>query len=127
MTTGPSSYSLPSPPVGTNALSVHFCKTFLRQFHNLRGDETQRILDAIEKTAAMSGHPPEVVAKTLVENGLRAQKESFPNAFVAEIEKGTQMPRWAMPVGARHHNDLLDMWGQPRPLRRQRPRIKSHR
>ena len=101
MTLGPSSYSLPSPPVGADALSVHFCKTFLRQFHNLRGDETQRILDAIEKTAAMSGHPPEEVAKTLVENGLRAGKESFPGAFVEEMEKGNRMPKWATPRAPR--------------------------
>ncbi len=125
MTLGPSSYSLPSPPVGADALSVHFCKTFLRQFHNLRGDETQRILDAIEKTAAMSGHPPEEVAKTLVENGLRAGKESFPGAFVEEMEKGNRMPKWATPVRPEHHDALMRAWGQPKPMRRRQPRIKS--
>lgn len=119
-----SSYSLPHPPLGTNALSVHFCKTFLRQFHSLHGSDDKRICTAIEKTAALSGHAPEAVAKTLVENGLRAGRDCFPEAFVMQMEKGKHLPIWAMPVKAQHHHELLDLWGRHRPVHMRKPRLR---
>lgn len=112
--TSPRSYSLPAPPDGANTLTLHFCKTFLHEFQALRGaDDYYRIYLAIEKTAALSGHAPELVAKTLVENGLRAGRESFPGAFVQAIESGAHMPHWAAPVSGENHRDLLGFWRKP--------------
>ena len=110
----PHSYSLPAVPEGANTLTLHFCKTFLHQFRTLHGlDDYYRIYMAIEKTAALSGHAPELVAKTLVENGLRAGRESFPGAFVAAMENGARMPHWAAPVSRDNHRELLGFWRKP--------------
>lgn len=108
------SYSLPTPPEGANTLTLHFCKTFMHEFQSLRGaDDYYRIYLAIEKTAARSGHAPELVAKTLVENGLRAGRESFPGRFVTAIESGARMPHWAAPVSGENHRELLSFWRKP--------------
>lgn len=108
------SYSLPAVPENAGALDVHFCKTFLHQFRALPGaDDYYRIYMAIEKTAALSGHAPEMVAKTLVENGLRAGRESFPGAFVEAMETDARMPHWAAPVSRDNHRELLGFWRKP--------------
>lgn len=110
----PRSYNLPAVPEKGSALELHFCKTFLHQFSTLRGrDDNHRIYTAIEKTAALSGHAPEAVAKVLVEQGLRAARESFPEGFISAIESGARLPHWAAPVSRENHRDLLGFWRKP--------------
>ncbi len=110
----PRPYSLPAVPEKASALELHFCKTFLHQFSTLRGrDDNHRIYMAIEKTAALSGHAPEVVAKTLVEQGLRAERDSFPGAFIEAMETGARMPHWAAPVSRENYCELLGLWRKP--------------
>lgn len=127
MTQGSSTYSLPQPPIGTNALNIHFCKTFLRQFHSLHGSDKRRICTAIEKTAALSGHTPEIVAKTLVENGLRAGRDCFPESFVTQMEKIQPLPAWTMAVQSTHHHELLHLWGHQRPIGMNKPRLRRRK
>lgn len=110
----PRPYSLPAVPEKGSALELHFCKTFLHQFSTLRGrDDNYRIYMAIEKTAALSGHAPEVVAKTLVEQGLRAGRDSFPGAFVEAMETGARMPHWTAPISRENYRELLGLWRKP--------------
>lgn len=67
-------------------------------------DET-RVLSAIGKAGDMSGHSCGVVAKTLVDQGLRAGRESFPKEFLDYMDTATLR-------GSLNHaqNDLYNFW-----------------
>lgn len=122
------SYRLPQPPAGSNALDIHFCKTFLHQLQAApQNHMPARISAAIEKTAALSGHTPEHVAKTLVEHGLRADRSCFPAAFVEGIEKTIHLPSWAAPLTPKARQELLGLWQQRLQPPASRQRLKRLR
>ena len=75
-----------------------------------RDDTYFRIYTAIEKTANKTGSPPEVVARALVESGLRAAKESFPGNFVAQVEKNSHAPKWNLTSTTEQQRELLSFW-----------------
>ena len=105
-------FALPNPATGADTLTKHFCTHFLHEFQSLRTKESYfRIYTAIEKTAAKTGNAPDVVARALVESGLRASKESFPGSFVSAIEQRREMPRWNLAAMTPQQRELMHFWG----------------
>ena len=108
----PQEFSLPTTPQQADTLTKHFCTHFLHEFQSSRGTDSYfRIYTAIEKTASKTGNAPEVVARALVESGLRASKESFPGSFVSAIEQRRATPHWNLAAATPQQRELLRFWG----------------
>lgn len=104
-------YALPALQSGADTLSMHFLTQFMHEFQAQRGDDAYlRIHAAILQTATKSGNAPEVVARALVEQGLRASRESFPGKFVETIEKKGGMPKWNISAVTKQQRELLEFW-----------------
>jgi len=110
---GNAAFLLPSLPATADTLTRHFYTQFMHEFQSGRETDSYfRIYTAIEKTAAKTGNAPEVVARALVESGLRAAKESFPGKFVATIEGGRKAPRWNIAAMTPQQRELISFWSQ---------------
>ena len=108
----PQEFSLPALPPQADTLTKHFCTHFLHEFQSSRGTDSYfRIYTAIEKTASKTGNAPDVVARALVESGLRAAKESFPGSFVNAIEQRRATPNWNLAAATPQQRELLNFWG----------------
>ncbi len=107
----PQNFSLPALNTNADTLTRHFLTQFLHEFQRQRGRDTYfRIYAAIENTAAKTGSPPEIVARALVESGLRAAKESFPGKFVATLENSCHAPKWNLASTTEQQRELLSFW-----------------
>lgn len=107
----PHEFALPTPATGADTLTKHFCTHFLHEFQRQRTKEHYfRIYTAIEKTAAKTGNAPDVVARALVESGLRASKDAFPGSFVTAIEQRREMPRWNLAAMTPQQRELMHFW-----------------
>lgn len=105
-------YTLPALPATADTLSIHFYTQFMHEFQRQRNaDPYFRIYAAIESTAKKSGNAPDVVARSLVESGLRASKESFPGSFVATIEQSSAEPTWHISAATPQQRELAASWG----------------
>jgi hypothetical protein len=103
--------SLPTLAGNADTLTRHFLTQFMYEFQRQRGKDTYfRIYAAIESTAAKTGSPPEVVARALVESGLRAARESFPGKFVAAVEKSDAAPKLSIASTTEQQRELLSYW-----------------
>lgn len=103
--------SLPVLDSGADTLTRHFHAEFMHAFHAQRGmDEERRIYSAIETTARKTGTAPDVVAKTLVDSGLRAGRKSFPHSFITAIENGKPSPSWNIAGLSTHQQELAQAW-----------------
>jgi hypothetical protein len=104
-------YALPALPPQADTLTIHFLNQFMHEFQSQKiGDANLRIYTAIEKTAGKTGSAPEVVARALVETGLRAARESFPHKFVQTVEHNAVTPRWNLKSATEQQRQLLSFW-----------------
>lgn len=105
-------YALPSLTAQADTLTRHFLMQFMHEFQKQREANTGlRIYKAIESTAGKTGNSPEVVARALVETGLRAERHSFPEKFITLVESNALTPRWNIGAITPHQRELLDFWG----------------
>ena len=110
----PQNFSLPALNGNADTLTRHFLTQFLHEFRCQRGkDSYYRIYAAIESTAKKTGSAPELVARSLVESGLRAARESFPGKFVETVEKKSQEPHWNISAMTQQQRALLEFWNTP--------------
>jgi hypothetical protein len=119
----PQNFSLPAVTGNADTLTRHFLTQFLYEFRSQRGrDSYYRIYTAIENTAKKTGNAPEVVARALVESGLRAARESFPGSFVETVEKKSAEPQWNIGALTPQQRELMSFWNTPatdyKPVRR---------
>ncbi len=104
-------YALPVLPPQADTLTIHFLTQFMHEFQCQKlGDANLRIYTAIEQTAGKTGSAPEVVARALVESGLRAARESFPHKFVQTVEHSAETPRWNVRSATAQQRELLSFW-----------------
>lgn len=104
-------YALPALPPQADTLTIHFLTLFMHEFQRQKlGDANLRIYTAIEQTAGKTGSAPEVVARALVESGLRAARESFPHKFVQTVEHNAVTPRWNVKSATEQQRQLLSFW-----------------
>ncbi len=110
-------FSLPSLPANADTLTRHFYAQFMLEFQSQRSTDSYfRIFTAIEKTASKTGNAPEVVARSLVESGLRAARESFPQKFISAIENKSVMPQWNLNAMTPQQRELLSFWSDSQNL-----------
>lgn len=101
---------LPHPSIEETTES-RCCYTFGRFYKILRGKEpAQRVLKAIGLTSEEIGFSPVYVARTLVEHGLRAPKDSFPHGFIDFVESKSGMDPWAAGAMTYAQNKLAKFW-----------------
>ncbi len=109
-------YALPAIPPQADTLTRHYLMQFMHEFQRQKmGDAHLRIYTAIEQTAGKTGSAPEVVARALVESGLRAARDSFPHKFVQTVEHNAVTPRWNVQSATQQQRELLNFWGSPAP------------
>ncbi len=101
---------LPYAP-NEEALDSRCCYTFGRFYKILRGHEpSSRVLKAIGLTSEEIGFSPVYIARILVENGLRAPKQSFPHGFIDFVESKSGMDPWAAGAMTYAQNKLAKFW-----------------
>ncbi len=84
---------LPMPPQGTLEMDmyVRFMR-HLRHVPNSRGEI--KVLSAIQFTADMMDLADALIAKMLVEKGLRAPRAAFPNTYLEHVDKSLMRSGW---------------------------------
>lgn len=89
--------SLPLPPINSEKLKFEM-DVYARFMRHLRHVPSQRpeikILSSIQFTADMMDIGDALVAKTLVDLGLRAPRKAFPLAFIDFVDKSLQRTSW---------------------------------
>lgn len=73
-------------------------------------NETLAVYQAIHLTAQETGYSDMYVAKILVEYGLKAPKEAFPESFSHFLEEKTELNPWAAGSMSYAQNKLAKFW-----------------
>jgi hypothetical protein len=106
---------LPAPVAPHDTLAAHLCHGFMHHFSGSSGSEAQRIQGAIVSLARQMAQTPASVAQKLVENGLCAGPECFPEEFLTLLEKRTAQPCWAVTGASAPERALVDSWRKNAP------------
>lgn len=89
--------ALPIPPVNTDELKfeMEIYARFMRHLRNVPSKRAEiKILSSIQFTADMMEVGEALVAKTLVDLGLRAPRKAFPVSFLDFVDKSIQRTSW---------------------------------
>ncbi|HYD17170.1 MAG TPA: hypothetical protein VEF76_01660 [Patescibacteria group bacterium] len=104
-------YALPHAVPQADTLTKHFLMQFMHEFQRQKAPVAEaRIYAAIEQTAGKTGSAPEVVARALVESGLRAPRDSFPHKFVQNVEHSAVQPKWTPKAATEQQRELVHFW-----------------
>lgn len=93
----PTRTMLPLPPKGGDDLrfEMEVYARFMRHLRQVPGSRIDiKILSAIEFTADMMDHSDALIAKTLVDLGLRAPRRAFPSSFVDFADRSLMREAW---------------------------------
>lgn len=116
------SFTLPHPDEFADTLVRHYHAEFMHAFYALKNkDVSLRFLLAIEDTAAKTRSTAEVVARALVECGLRAPKNCLPEKFIQALEKAAKNSDIRGARLSTAQKELLQSWQPPRFTSRFRP------
>lgn len=87
---------LPLPPLSANAgAEREIYARFMRHLRNVPNSRMEiKILSAIQFTADMLDIGDSLVAKTLVDCGLRAPRKAFPNDYLEFIDRSLMRSGW---------------------------------
>ncbi len=99
-------FYLPNPDSAKNDTERFCCTLFLKI---LNGRE-RNTLSAILTTADEAGLSPELIARTLVEAGLRAPMEYFPPVFSQLLQDRRHIPLWSVAALSKAQHALLALW-----------------
>jgi len=109
--------SLPLPPAITNdsRFEMEVYARFMRHLRHVPNSRMEiKILSAIQFTADIMDHGDALIAKTLVDLGLRAPRKAFPVTFLDFADKCVQRRDWvgssippASVVALREHWDHI--------------------
>ena len=102
--------TLPKATVPHDAMSMHLCHGFLHHYNGSTASTDQRIHKAITTLAQHMATTPAMVARKLVENGLRAGPECFPEDFITELKQRSTVPAWSMNGASASERELMDSW-----------------
>lgn len=103
-------YTMPVPPQeGTQ--DSQFYQTFVRSMNRVSVKKaTDRIKQAIERTADACDTSPAYIARILVEYGLRAPRHVFPNDFISFIDdRNKVLKRLNLPLNG-EITELAQFW-----------------
>lgn len=89
---------------------ARFCFVFHNYVSLLTGTLDDRIRTAIHMTADETSLSPVYIAKVLVEHGLKASKNAFPDSFVDFIEDKSGLDPWAAGAMTYAQNKLAKLW-----------------
>ena len=86
---------LPLPPEAKESSDMEIYARFMRHLRNVPNSRAEiKVLSAIQFTADMLDIGDALVAKTLVDCGLRAPRQSFPAEYLEFIDKSLLRSGW---------------------------------
>ena len=85
---------------------------FLQRYRDINFMRSEvKVFNAIEKTADLSGNSDGVIAKILVDNGLRASRRSLPQDFLDHIDNLTlRMSAETYAISHQPFEELIEFW-----------------
>ena len=100
------------PPMGEECkFEMEIYATFMRHLRHVPNSRMEiKILSAIQFTADMMDLGDALVAKTLVDLGLRAPRKAFPVAFLEFVDRTSQRKAWDNGTGCVNIVSLRDHW-----------------
>lgn len=106
----PAIYMMPLPP--EEGRFAHECyMKFMRHMNRIKGaDMDHRILRGIQFTADMTDNSTAHIAQLLVEMGLRAPQNAFPQDFIDYMEERRDKPAWMLGAPTRSQIELDRFW-----------------
>lgn len=107
--------TLPLPPAQTEEtrFEMEVYARFMRHLRLVPGTRMDiKILSAIQFTADMMDHGDALVARILVDLGLRAPRRAFPVSFIDFVDKGAQRFAAGMGIPAPGAMALKQHWDQ---------------
>lgn len=102
---------LPLPPEKTKTAEMEIYARFMRHLRHVPNSRMEiKILSAIQFTADMLDVGDELIAKTLVDLGLRAPRAAFPCAYLDYIDQSLMRTGWDVGGPARSSLLLKEHW-----------------
>lgn len=104
--------TMPMPPNVADRTAFDYYQCFIRHMNNTPfPDDTDKVADAICRTANDTDSSPAYVARLLVGQGLRAPKASFPDDFVYYVDGHIKRHNTPMSPINGDIADLVNGWG----------------
>lgn len=122
-------FILPLPPEGTMEMDIYV--RFMRHLRHVPNSRMDiKILSAIQFTADMTDVGDALVAKILVETGLRAPRSAFPASYLEHADRSLMRSGWDVGGPCAATIDLKSHWddiGEDRfaAFRRDYPRVQE--
>jgi hypothetical protein len=110
MKTDKLSLTLPVFSNDDQPIEARCCFVFHGYVSMLQGHLDERIHTAIHMTAEEMNLSSLYVSKTLVEHGLKASQNAFPNEFVHFIRDKSRLDPWAAGAMTYAQNKLAKLW-----------------
>lgn len=102
---------LPLPPKGEAPSEMEIYARFMRHLRNVPNSRTEiKVLSAIQFTADMLDIGDALVAKTLVDCGLRAPRQSFPADYLEFIDNCLMRTGWEVGGPSASTIELKEFW-----------------
>lgn len=102
---------LPLSPMDRDTLEAKVCQKFVQHLRHVRSNHmTMKILASIQYTSDMLDCSDAHVSKILVDYGLRAPRESFPETFVTHVDACLQKTIIEAGSASWSYIELNDHW-----------------
>lgn len=129
---GSASLILPLPPTEKEAVSeMDIYARFMRHLRMVPNSRPEiKVLSAIQFTADMMDIGDALVAKTLVDLGLRAPRRAYPAAYLDHIDRSLMRSGWDVGGPSASTLELKAYWDEIgedpfAPFRREYPRVQE--
>ncbi len=104
-------YPCPGTEMAGNDIEMEIYARFMRHLRHVPNSRTEiKILSSIQFTADMMDITDALVAKTLIDMGLRAPRKSFPTAFLDHADAALMRSGWDVGGPSNALIDLKNHW-----------------
>lgn len=104
-------FVLPLSPTEKDHMDSHICRKFIRHLRHVPSSRmTVKILASIQYTADMLDCSDSLIAKVLVDYGLRAPRAAFPEGFLKHVDSSFQYEPMSIAAASWSYKALHDHW-----------------
>lgn len=102
---------LPLSPIDDSTLEAQICQKFVKHLRHVPSSRTSvKILSSIQYAADMLGCNDGHVAKVLVDYGLRASRDAFPEIFLEHVDASFTRAPYDVGAPCWSYRQLHDHW-----------------
>lgn len=102
---------LPLPPESGHRLDMDIYARFMRHLRHVACSRPEiKILRSIQFVADMTGNHDALIAKTLVDCGLKAPRDAFPESFLAHVDQSMAGHNSILQAGSSRYLKLAEHW-----------------